>query len=94
MPIGFLAATLCDAGSRMAQFAHRHHRRRGLPIPDRRGLSAIRGAEGLGLGDIYLLGMVGAFLGWPGALFTLFAGSIFGSIGGLAISACRTVILD
>lgn len=47
---------------------------------------AIRGAEGVGLGDIYLLGMVGAFLGWPGALFTLFAGSIFGSIGGLAIA--------
>ncbi len=47
---------------------------------------AIRGAEGVGLGDIDLLGMIGAFLGWPGAFFTLFAGSIFGSIGGLAIA--------
>lgn len=43
----------------------------------------IRGTEGLGMGDVWLLGMVGAFLGWPGAVFTLFVGSIFGSIGGI-----------
>jgi leader peptidase (prepilin peptidase)/N-methyltransferase len=48
--------------------------------------SLIRGAEGVGMGDVYLLGMTGAFLGWPGALFTLFAGSIFGSVGGLALA--------
>lgn len=47
---------------------------------------ALRGVEGVGSGDIYLLGMVGAFIGWPGALFTLFAGSLFGSIGGLALA--------
>jgi leader peptidase (prepilin peptidase) / N-methyltransferase len=44
----------------------------------------IRGAEGVGLGDVWLMGMVGAFLGWVGVLFTLFVGSIFGSIGGIA----------
>jgi leader peptidase (prepilin peptidase) / N-methyltransferase len=46
----------------------------------------IRGREGVGMGDVWLLGMVGAFLGWPGALFTLFAGSVFGTIGALAMA--------
>jgi leader peptidase (prepilin peptidase)/N-methyltransferase len=44
----------------------------------------IRGREGVGMGDVFLLGMVGAFIGWPGVLFTLFVGSILGSIGGIA----------
>jgi len=43
----------------------------------------LRSREGVGMGDVWLLGMVGAFMGWPGAVFTLFVGSIFGSIGGL-----------
>src|SRR5580658_2175704 len=43
----------------------------------------LRGREGVGMGDVWLLGMVGAFMGWPGAAFTLFVGSIFGSMGGL-----------
>jgi leader peptidase (prepilin peptidase)/N-methyltransferase len=43
----------------------------------------IRGRDGVGLGDVWLVGMVGAFLGWPGVLFTLFAGSLLGSICGL-----------
>lgn len=47
----------------------------------------LRGREGVGLGDVWLLAMVGAFLGLPGALFTLFAGSILGMIGGIAMWA-------
>ena len=47
----------------------------------------IRGREGVGMGDVWLLGMVGAFLGLPGALFTLFAGSIMGTIGAIAVAA-------
>jgi leader peptidase (prepilin peptidase)/N-methyltransferase len=43
----------------------------------------LRNREGVGMGDVWLLGMVGAFTGWPGAAFTLFVGSILGSIGGL-----------
>jgi leader peptidase (prepilin peptidase) / N-methyltransferase len=46
----------------------------------------IRGREGVGMGDVWLLGMVGAFLGWPGALFTLFAGSLLGTIGAIAMA--------
>jgi len=42
----------------------------------------IRHKEGLGLGDVKLIMMVGSFLGFRGALFTLLVGSISGSILG------------
>ena len=48
--------------------------------------SLLRRAEGVGLGDVYLLGMVGAFLGVAGVIFTIFFGSIFGAVGGLAFA--------
>ncbi len=43
----------------------------------------VTGWEGMGGGDIKLIAMVGAFLGWKGALFTIFSGSILGVAGGL-----------
>ncbi len=43
----------------------------------------VRGREGVGMGDVWMLGMVGAFLGWTGVLFTLFVGSILGAVGGI-----------
>jgi leader peptidase (prepilin peptidase)/N-methyltransferase len=46
-----------------------------------------RKREGLGFGDVKLLAMVGAYLGWPGALFTIFFGSLIGSVTGLLIVA-------
>jgi leader peptidase (prepilin peptidase) / N-methyltransferase len=46
----------------------------------------VRGREGVGMGDVWLLAMTGAFLGWAGVLFTLFFGSILGSVGGLAVA--------
>ena len=46
----------------------------------------VRGREGVGLGDVWLLGMVGGFLGWPGVFFTLFFGSVIGAIGGIAFA--------
>jgi leader peptidase (prepilin peptidase) / N-methyltransferase len=46
----------------------------------------VRGREGVGLGDVWLLGMVGGFLGWPGVLFTMFFGSLIGAIGGIVFA--------
>ena len=42
----------------------------------------LRGVEGMGMGDVKMLAMIGAFLGWPLTILTLiiasFAGSLFG----------------
>ncbi|MGH7778859.1 MAG: prepilin peptidase [Candidatus Binataceae bacterium] len=46
----------------------------------------VRGREGVGMGDVWLLGMVGGFLGWPGVIFTLFFGSLVGAAGGIALA--------
>jgi leader peptidase (prepilin peptidase) / N-methyltransferase len=44
----------------------------------------ITGVEGMGGGDIKLLAMIGAFLGWPSIPLTLFFASLVGSIVGIA----------
>ena len=49
------------------------------------------GKEGLGGGDIKLLAMVGAFLGWQAALSTLMFASILGSILGIILLSCKIV---
>lgn len=43
-----------------------------------------RGTEGMGFGDVKLMAMVGAFLGIKLTVFTIFAGSLAGSLFGLA----------
>ena len=43
----------------------------------------VRKREGLGLGDIKMVAMIGAFLGLQGALLTLILGSLLGSAVGL-----------
>jgi leader peptidase (prepilin peptidase)/N-methyltransferase len=43
----------------------------------------VRHREGMGLGDVKMIAMVGAFLGIQGALLTMFVGSAVGSIFGL-----------
>ncbi len=49
-----------------------------------------RGAWGMGLGDVKMLAMIGAFLGWKGVVATLFLGSVSGSlVGGLAMLTGR-----
>ena len=45
------------------------------------------GIEGMGGGDIKLLAMIGAFLGWPGVPLSLFFASLAGSIIGLTLMA-------
>jgi leader peptidase (prepilin peptidase)/N-methyltransferase len=43
----------------------------------------LRGRDGLGLGDVWLIGMIGAFSGWVGVLFALFCGSLLGLVFGI-----------
>jgi leader peptidase (prepilin peptidase)/N-methyltransferase len=45
------------------------------------------GVEGMGGGDIKLLAMIGAFLGWPSIPVTLFIASLLGSAVGLVCMA-------
>ncbi len=40
--------------------------------------------DGMGGGDIKLLAMIGAFLGWQSLLFVIFASSLSGSVVGIA----------
>jgi leader peptidase (prepilin peptidase)/N-methyltransferase len=46
---------------------------------------AATGTDGLGLGDVKLMAMVGAFLGWQGVVGVLLLGSLAGSLLGLAL---------
>ena len=52
------------------------------------------GKEGMGGGDIKLLGMVGAFLGWRPALLTIMIGALVGSVVGLSLIASRILRRD
>ncbi len=49
------------------------------------GYQLATGREGLGMGDVKLMAMVGAFLGWQGALGTILCGSFVGSIVGVGL---------
>jgi len=45
----------------------------------------LRGQQGMGMGDVKMIAMIGAFVGWQGALLTIFLGSFFGSLVGLTL---------
>ena len=46
---------------------------------------AARGREGMGMGDVKMMAMVGAFLGVRGTFLTLLLGSLLGSVIGLSL---------
>jgi len=45
----------------------------------------LKHVEGMGFGDVKMMGMVGAFVGWKGVLLTLFLGSLTGSVVGIIV---------
>jgi leader peptidase (prepilin peptidase) / N-methyltransferase len=49
----------------------------------------LRGREGMGLGDVKMMLMAGAFLGAKRTLLTIMAGSILGSVIGIAVILAR-----
>ncbi|HET7641379.1 MAG TPA: A24 family peptidase [Ktedonobacteraceae bacterium] len=49
------------------------------------------GKEGMGGGDIKLLAMIGAFLGWQLALMTIMVGSLLGSLVGVTLIAAQII---
>jgi leader peptidase (prepilin peptidase)/N-methyltransferase len=53
------------------------------------GYARLTGREGMGGGDIKLLAMIGAFLGWRAIPVTVLVGSLLGSVIGLSLMALR-----
>ena len=52
------------------------------------------GKEGMGGGDIKLMAMIGAFLGWKTTLLTIMLGAVLGSVVGLALIATKVIRRD
>jgi len=49
------------------------------------------GKEGMGGGDIKLLAMIGAFLGWKPAILTIFFGGLLGAVVGVTLMGVRVI---
>lgn len=59
----------------------------GIPFAIAEAYARLRGHEGLGMGDVKMLAMIGAFLGWQSMLVTLVFASFAGSIVGIGFIA-------
>jgi leader peptidase (prepilin peptidase)/N-methyltransferase len=49
----------------------------------------VRGIEGMGMGDVKMLAMIGAFLGWKAVLVTMVLGSLAGALVGMVLLLAR-----
>jgi leader peptidase (prepilin peptidase)/N-methyltransferase len=62
----------------------------GVPFAIAEAYYRIRGVDGLGMGDVKMLAMIGAFLGWKLALVTLILASLAGAmVGGVMLATRR-----
>lgn len=59
-----------------------------------RGYELIRKQEGMGLGDVKMLAMIGGFQGWEAVVFTLMVGSLIGTVVGIGAIIARRGKLD
>jgi len=48
--------------------------------------------EAMGFGDVKLLGGIGAFLGWQGAIFALFGGAVIGTASLIVFAVAKFII--
>ncbi len=55
----------------------------GLTLAIRIAAHAVFKKEAMGLGDVKFMGMIGAFLGFEGAVLTFFVGCLVGAVGGV-----------
>ena len=54
----------------------------------------LRHVEAMGGGDVKLMGMVGSFLGWKGALLTIMIGALAGSVVGVGLIVLKRHKMD
>jgi leader peptidase (prepilin peptidase)/N-methyltransferase len=80
--VGFVFAALSEPGWRSALIGIVAGG--GIPLAIAWLYEKVRGHEGLGMGDVKMLAMIGAFLGWQHMLLTLVLSSFIGSIIGVA----------
>jgi leader peptidase (prepilin peptidase)/N-methyltransferase len=61
----------------------------GLIYAIKKSYELLRKGEGMGGGDVWLLGMIGAFCGLRGVVFSLVAGSLIGCMVGIPLMLAR-----
>lgn len=52
---------------------------------------AVLRKEAMGFGDVLLMGCIGAFCGWQGALFAIFGGALIGCVGVVVIALLNKI---